>query len=108
MGSHPASTRQLAWCHHRRCYCGPAALGDAPACGASAPFTLSHVPTTACQGEGWSVSLDGRILRTPAKNPMRLPSHALALALAAEWEWQHSSTIRPFTMPLTVRACPPP
>lgn len=32
--------------------------------------------------------LDHRVLRTPARHPLVLPSRALALAIAAEWEWQ--------------------
>ena len=52
---------------------------------------------------GWHVTLDGRTLRTPAKAQLLLPTHALALAVAAEWEWQDAKNIRPFTMPLMVR-----
>jgi ATP synthase mitochondrial F1 complex assembly factor 2 len=32
--------------------------------------------------------LDNRILKTPAKHPLIVPTKALALAIAAEWEWQ--------------------
>jgi ATP12 chaperone protein len=55
---------------------------------------------------GWHVTLDGRTLRTPAKAQLLLPTHALALAVAAEWEWQDAKNIRPFTMPLMVRKLP--
>src|SRR4051812_27464439 len=51
-------------------------------------------------GDGWGVALDGRPMRTPAKNAMTLPSEALATAIAAEWDAQHDE-IRPYTMPLT-------
>lgn len=49
------------------------------------------------------VLLDGRTLRTPARNPLSLPSLPLALAVAAEWEWQEQRNLRPFTMPIMVR-----
>jgi ATP synthase F1 complex assembly factor 2 len=52
------------------------------------------------------VRLDGRTLRTPARGALLLPSLPLALAVAAEWEWQDARTLRPFTMPIMVR--PPP
>lgn len=45
------------------------------------------------------VTLDGRVLRTPARNKLLLP-HGLALAVAAEWEYQDKKHVRPFTMPL--------
>jgi len=34
---------------------------------------------------GWGVALDGRPLRTPGRNPLVLPSAALATAIADEW-----------------------
>ena len=43
--------------------------------------------------------LDSRVLKTPARQPLVLPTRTLALAVAAEWEWQ-ASRIQPFTMPL--------
>jgi chaperone required for assembly of F1-ATPase len=36
--------------------------------------------------DGWGVTLDGRTLRTPSKNPLVLPSAALAAAIAGEWD----------------------
>lgn len=39
-------------------------------------------------GNGWTVMLDYRTLKSPAKRPLKLPSRALALAIAAEWEYQ--------------------
>jgi len=50
--------------------------------------------------EGFAVLLDGRPVRTPAGQPLRVPGRALADAIAAEWEAQ-GETIRPATMPLT-------
>ena len=48
---------------------------------------------------GWGVALDGRPLRTPAKQPLILPTEPLAAAIAAEWDAQPTE-IRPATMPL--------
>src|SRR6266851_4755001 len=50
--------------------------------------------------DGWGVALDGRPMRTPAKNELILPSEALAAAIAAEWDAQQEE-IHPATMPLT-------
>ena len=47
----------------------------------------------------FAVTLDGKRLRTPARNPLVLPTRPLALAVAAEWAAQ-TSRGRPFTMPL--------
>ncbi|HEX8165703.1 MAG TPA: ATP12 family protein [Beijerinckiaceae bacterium] len=44
--------------------------------------------------------LDGRPARTPAKNPLGVPTRALAEALAAEWQGQ-GAAINPAAMPLT-------
>ncbi|HEX3863491.1 MAG TPA: ATP12 family protein [Stellaceae bacterium] len=49
---------------------------------------------------GWGIVLDGKPMRTPAKNPMVLPTEALAAAIADEWDAQQDD-IRPATMPLT-------
>ncbi|EIE21711.1 ATP12-domain-containing protein, partial [Coccomyxa subellipsoidea C-169] len=49
---------------------------------------------------GCMILFDGKALRTPARFPLILPNRALALAVAAEWQWQDDMKIRPFTMPL--------
>lgn len=46
------------------------------------------------------VLLDGRAMRTPAKNIFEVPSQAMAEAIAAEWRAQ-GDVIDPRTMPLT-------
>jgi chaperone required for assembly of F1-ATPase len=46
-----------------------------------------HAAAVAAEA-GWTVALDGRPIRTPAKNPLALPSRALAEAIAAEWNEQ--------------------
>lgn len=48
---------------------------------------------------GYQIMLDQRLLKTPARRPLVLPSAALAMAVAAEWE-QQAERIQPFTMPL--------
>ena len=54
---------------------------------------------TAVDG-GHTVTLDARSVRTPAKAPLVVPSRALALAIAAEWDAQQD-VVRPDTMPVT-------
>lgn len=44
-------------------------------------------------GSGYLVLLDGRVLKTPAKKPLKVASPELALAIAAEWEWQVAASI---------------
>jgi len=48
---------------------------------------------------GWGIALDGKRVRTPAKNPLLLESRALAEAIAAEWAAQDVK-VKPHTMPL--------
>ncbi|SIO52803.1 Chaperone required for the assembly of the F1-ATPase [Rhodovulum sp. ES.010] len=49
---------------------------------------------------GFTVHLDGRPLRTPAKAPLVMPTRAMAEAAAAEWDAQEAE-VRPLTMPVT-------
>lgn len=49
---------------------------------------------------GFTVLIDGRQLRTPARNPFAAPTYALAELCAAEWAAQ-GDTVRPETMPIT-------
>jgi len=49
---------------------------------------------------GWDVELDGKPLRTPARDPLTVPTKALAEAIAAEWNGVEDK-IDPGTMPLT-------
>lgn len=59
--------------------------------------------TEACvadEGAGFGIRLDGRPVRTPAKQPLTLPTRALAEAVAAEWSAQ-DKTVDPATMPAT-------
>ena len=50
--------------------------------------------------EGWEVLLDTRVLKTPGKLTLTLPSRALADAIAAEWD-AVDGAIRPTEMPMT-------
>ena len=49
---------------------------------------------------GHGVTLDGRLVKTPGKRDLVVPSAALAAAIAAEWDAQQGE-IRRETMPLT-------
>ena len=49
---------------------------------------------------GFAIRLDGRVVRTPLKTEVAMPSHALAEGVAAEWQAQ-GDVIAPLTMPLT-------
>ena len=52
-----------------------------------------------CDG-GFTVTLDGRAVKTPAKRPLVLPTMAMAEVIAAEWDAQQGR-VRPETMPAT-------
>lgn len=49
---------------------------------------------------GFTVELDGRPIRTPAKQPVLMPTRALADAVAEEWAAQDDMIV-PDTMPVT-------
>lgn len=53
----------------------------------------------ACEG-GFTVRLDGRQVRTPAKAALILPTQAMADAIAQEWDAQEE-VVDPRTMPVT-------
>ena len=48
---------------------------------------------------GFSVTLDGRLVRSPARRELTVPNRPLAEAVAAEWEAQEE-TIDPKGMPM--------
>ena len=54
---------------------------------------------TACEG-GFTVLLDARPVRTPAKGTLTVPTMAMAEAIAAEWDAQ-SKVVDPGSMPVT-------
>ena len=49
---------------------------------------------------GWTVALDGKPIKTPAKLPFAAPTRAMAEAAAAEWGEQ-GAEIAPASMPIT-------
>lgn len=52
-----------------------------------------------CDG-GFTVRLDARAVKTPAKRPLVVPTLEMASAIAAEWEAQQG-LVRPLSMPCT-------
>lgn len=52
------------------------------------------------EGAGFGVTLDGRPLRTPARQPLVAPTESLAAAIAAEW-LDSPEEVDPRSMPLT-------
>jgi len=50
------------------------------------------------------VELDGKVINTPFRNKLVLPTEPLALAIAYEWDAQEK-TIEPVAMPLMTLAC---
>ncbi|MEM9060750.1 MAG: ATP12 family protein [Pseudomonadota bacterium] len=50
--------------------------------------------------DGWTILLDGRTVKTPAKRDVVVPKQAMADGIAAEWDAQEGE-IAPMTMPLT-------
>ena len=66
-------------------------------------WTAKRFWTTArvepCDG-GFAVRLDARMVKTPAKRALTLPTVAMAQAVAAEWQEQ-TGVIRPESMPFT-------
>ena len=52
------------------------------------------------QSDGFALLLDGKPVRTPAREPLQVPTLALAEAIAAEWNGT-GETIDPRAMPLT-------
>lgn len=53
--------------------------------------------------DGFTVALDGRPIKTPAKRALIVPTSAMATAIAAEWQAQEG-VIDPRTMPCTKTA----
>ena len=51
-------------------------------------------------GGGWGIRLDDRVLRTPLKSQLVLPTRVMADAMAQEWRAQEG-TVAPLTMPVT-------
>ncbi|WP_075288751.1 ATP12 family chaperone protein [Pararhizobium arenae] len=58
------------------------------------------VTVAPAEAGGYAVLLDGRNVRTPAKNPLTVPTEKVAALLAEEWDAQ-KDVINPATMPVT-------
>ena len=56
--------------------------------------------SVAREGARWAIRLDGREVRTPAREPLTLPTEQLAEAIAEEWR-SVAEDIDPRAMPLT-------
>eukprot|EP00803_Ostreobium_quekettii_P001527 evm.model.scf_2020EXC.3 EVM.evm.TU.scf_2020EXC.3 scf_2020EXC:20432-23766(+) len=96
--------------------CGGAWIEGMPTAGMASEASCAHSPGDAdgatgrvyrnvgverAEGKGgYAVLLDGRALKTPAGHQFVLPTYRLALAIAAEWEWQKGRSIWPITMPI--------
>jgi chaperone required for assembly of F1-ATPase len=52
------------------------------------------------EGDGWTITLDGRPVKTPARAALTVPTEALAEAIAEEWG-AVADEIDPRSMPLT-------
>lgn len=65
-----------------------------------APRPFWKTVAARAEGGGWIVALDDRTVMTPVKQPMRMPTRAMADAAAEEWAAQVDK-IDPSTMPVT-------
>lgn len=65
-----------------------------------APKRFWTAAEVAPSGAGWTVTLDGRAVKTPAKTLLEVPTEALAKEIAAEWQAQEER-VNPATMPFT-------
>ena len=65
-----------------------------------APKRFWKTATALQTDAGYTIHLDARPVKTPAKRPLVVPTHAMAQAIAAEWDAQHG-VIKPQTMPVT-------
>lgn len=81
---------------HEKAHSRPEALKQKP----SLPKRFYEQVATKDEGDGLSLLLDGKKVRTPGKAPFVLPNAALAEAIAEEWRGQ-GARIDPQSMPLT-------
>ena len=72
-------------------------MAGAPVAGAAGGVRRFYKEVAAADGK---IRLDGRPVRTPARNVLVLPSEGLAQAVAEEWRAQ-DDRVDPRTMPLT-------
>ena len=50
---------------------------------------LNNLSSASNDDQYWAVALDGRIIKSMYKDELLIPSRALAVVVAAEWESQH-------------------
>lgn len=62
-------------------------------------FYTDVTTAPATDKDGWSVLLDGRSVKTPARHQLIMPTEQMASAVADEWRSQND-TIEPDTMPM--------
>lgn len=67
---------------------------------ATLPKRFYTTASLAREGDGFSIQLDGRPLRTPGRRPLVVGHEALGAAIVAEWNAQ-GTQIDPATMPVT-------
>ncbi|HET6390615.1 ATP12 family chaperone protein [Hyphomicrobium sp.] len=88
---------------------GPASGADRPTGGPRSQISDSlakplpkrfYKEVSVGDGAPFQVLLDGRQIKTPKKRPLALPTHALAEAIAEEWQAQ-VDVIDPSKMPIT-------
>ena len=54
-----------------------------------AEIGLNNLSSASNDDQYWAVALDGRIIKSMYKDELLIPSRALAVVVAAEWERQH-------------------
>ena len=64
------------------------------------PKRFWKTATVVPEDGGFAIALDNRRVKTPAKQPLILPTEGLANLIAAEWEAQ-TGLVKPETMPTT-------
>lgn len=64
------------------------------------PKRFWKTATVVAEDDGFAIALDNRRVKTPAKQPLILPTEGLANLIAAEWEAQQG-LVNPETMPTT-------
>ena len=69
--------------------------------GKAPPPRFPGTPSSSSSSSWWQLTLRGYPAKTPGHNSLLLPTRALALAVAAEWEWLPDGKPVSVAMPLT-------
>lgn len=67
---------------------------DALKCGSTVTVLTILCP---CMQGYWNVLLDGRRIKTPSKEVLKVPSRLIAMAIAAEFQYQAQDYVRSST-----------